>query len=111
MSDLLSLKSFSSSNVKRGKYLTPLWTLFGEYSNYNILRNYTKYVPGADLVYINGNRDDIMVVWKDDFPNNIREIGNVNWSDTAKAALFAGDNAHRYLEAAGWKTRNADNDR
>lgn len=104
--ETLRLKSFSSENVTGNSFDNPFLAVFSEYSNYNIAREFTKKVPRAEIVQIGNDKSNIMIQWKDDMPNVIRELDTVEFLKIIQAALYSKDREtfRRYFSEY-WKDR------
>ncbi|MFC1755904.1 right-handed parallel beta-helix repeat-containing protein [Patescibacteria group bacterium] len=83
--------------------------MFSEYSIYHILKPYTKYIPGASLVQINGDESDIRILWEDEFDNSVREEERVDWKAMAKIYKFSKEKFDEYFWVT-WKTKNVSED-
>ena len=104
--ETLRLKSFSSESVPSDYFDNPFETVFSEYATYNVASKFTKKTPKSDIVYVNDDKSDIMIQWKDDWSNIVRELDAVEFLKLAQAALYSESKEiyYRYFSEY-WKTR------
>jgi parallel beta-helix repeat protein len=101
----LRLKSLSSELHPGGNFENLFQLVFSEYSVYKIIKNYTKYTPTADLVYLNDEKKDLMIRWNDNFSNTVRENNFVSWDDLYKNRTYAKGKENRFFDEV-WKTKS-----
>jgi hypothetical protein len=80
--------------------------VFPEVATYDIAKEFTKLTPSADIVYLNGDRNNIMVNINDFLKNSVREKYLIDWHGLFLTNKFSQVDKTRYFDKE-WKTRNS----